>query len=792
MSLLSTIFTGATIDSYTDNATLVGNTLQFDNNILGPNLYNVDISSILTGATDSYTDNVTLSGSTLQFDNNILGPNYYNVDISSILTGATDSYTDGVTLSGSTLQFDNNILGPNFYSVDLSTILTGGTTDSYTDNATLVGNTLQFDNNVFGGNFYNVDLSTIAGGPFTGNTSGNCISELHVVRLYGCPELNIMTDVIINGDLTTENLTVNDTLDVNDLEVSGDLSVDGTTILQGVTIDFTGGTQGNVLTIDSGGNAVWEEPCCSGSTTGDTMSFTVAGDNGTPFTIVSGDTLQFVGQTGLNIGVSNPEVRIAMDYSGPDSFIMAASNGTGITVDGANDKLVIYDDDASSVKYINVDQISTAGGGSFTGNTSATCITDLYVSNVYGCSPITVHSSVQHSGSTASGELAFAIGGLTQAIGGGSHSEGTLTIASGASSHAEGYLTSARNTVDHAEGSQTIADSSVGGGGPDPLAAHAEGILTKAYGSGSHAEGNATEAWGTISHAEGQLTIASGWTSHAEGWSTTANGIGSHVEGSGSTVNGVFSHASGVNNTVDGDYAKAAGGQNSVDGDFGYAHGFGNEADTFETAFGAYNDRAIGGTINLLTIGNGSGVGASRSNAFRVDFNGNTFNASGNYLAGADYAEYFESLEGNEIPVGTVVELVGRKIKVCENSENAIGVISANPGVIGNSDGGTSNEWVGKYEKDEWGTTLYESHELDLPSKVDEEGNTSTKKHKIQRRKLSKEFDSDKEYLTREERPEWNKVALLGQVRILNKQEIPIKWIKMDDINENIGLYLIR
>jgi len=699
LSLLSPIFTGATIDSYTDNATLVGNTLQFDNNISGANFYSVDISPILTGATDSYTDNATLVGNTLQFDNNILGANYYNVDISSILTGATDSYTDGVTLSGSTLQFDNNILGANFYSVDLSTILTGGTTDSYTDNATLVGNTLQFDNNILGANFYSVDLSAIAGGDsFTGNTSGDCINELHVVRLYGCPELNIMSDVIINGDLTTENLTVNNTLDVNDLGVSGDLNVSGSTTLQGVTFNFTGGTQGNVLTIDSGGNAVWEEPCCSGST----------------------------------------------------------------------------------------------GGGSFTGNTSATCITDLYVSNVYGCSPITVHSSVQHSGSTASGELAFAIGALTQATGHYSHAEGVMTSVSGMGSHAEGYFTTAHGNGCHAEGSYTVANSNIGSGGPDPLAAHAEGFNTKAYGSGSHAEGGHSEAWGISSHAEGLSTIASGWTSHAEGWSTTANGIGSHVEGSGSTVNGVFSHASCVNNTVDGDYAKAAGGQNSVNGDFGYAHGFGNEADIFETAIGAYNDRSVGGTVNLLTIGNGSGVGASRSNAFRVDFNGNTFNASGNYLAGADYAEYFESVEGNEIPVGTVVELVGSKIKVCENSENAIGVISANPGVIGNSDSGAGGEWVGKYEKDEWGTTLYESHELELPSKVDEEGNVSTKKHRIQRKKLSKEFDADKEYLTREERPEWNKVALLGQVRILNKQEIPNKWIKMKDINENIGLYLIR
>ena len=92
------------------------------------------------------------------------------------------------------------------------------------------------------------------------------------------------------------------------------------------------------------------------------MSFTVEGDNGTPFTIVSGDTLEFVGQTGIDIGVADPEVRIAMDYNGADSFIMAATNGTSITVDGANDKLVIYDNDASLVKYINANQLPGGGG----------------------------------------------------------------------------------------------------------------------------------------------------------------------------------------------------------------------------------------------------------------------------------------------------------------------------------------------------------------------------------------------------------------------------------------------
>ena len=36
----------------------------------------------------------------------------------------------------------------------------------------------------------------------------------------------------------------------------------------------------------------------------------------------------------------------------------------------------------------------TTGGGTFTGNTSGDCITDLYVSNLYGCSPITVNDDL--------------------------------------------------------------------------------------------------------------------------------------------------------------------------------------------------------------------------------------------------------------------------------------------------------------------------------------------------------------------------------------------------------------
>lgn len=210
----------------------------------------------------------------------------------------------------------------------LSPIFTGATIDSYTDNVTLVGNTLQFDNNIYGSNFYNVDLSPIVSTPFTGNTSGDCINELHVVRLYGCPELNIMTDVIINGDLTTENLTVNDTLDVNDLEVGGDLSVDGTTILQGVTFNLTGGTEGDVLTIDSGGNAVWEEPCCSGSTSGGT--FGIFGISNTLGEYTYYPTLQ----SALNSAITGDTIQVFADYEETSNTSVVLKNLVDINFNG--------------------------------------------------------------------------------------------------------------------------------------------------------------------------------------------------------------------------------------------------------------------------------------------------------------------------------------------------------------------------------------------------------------------------------------------------------------------------
>jgi hypothetical protein len=45
----------------------------------------------------------------------------------------------------------------------------------------------------------------------------------------------------------------------------------------------------------------------------------------------------------------------------------------------------------------------------FTGG-SSNCITDLYVTNIHGCSPITIHDNIKSNGSTVSGTTSFAFG----------------------------------------------------------------------------------------------------------------------------------------------------------------------------------------------------------------------------------------------------------------------------------------------------------------------------------------------------------------------------------------------
>jgi hypothetical protein len=146
--------------------------------------------------------------------------------------------------------------------------------------------------------------------------------------------------------------------------------------------------------------------------------------------------------------------------------------------------------------------------------------------------------------------------------------------------------------------------------------------------------------------------------------------------------------------------------------------------------------------------------------------------ADGSWNAGgADYAEYFEWVDGNlnnEDRRGYSVSLVGKKIKIAQEGETPIGVISGNPSIIG--DAGW-NSWNLKYLLDDFGSYLR-----------DENGE----------RIINPDFDEDLEYISREDRPEWAIVGLMGKLRLRKNQVVGAGWIKMDDISEQVEEWLVR
>ena len=377
------------------------------------------------------------------------------------------------------------------------------------------------------------------------------------------------------------------------------------------------------------------------------------------------------------------------------------------------------------------------------------------------------YSHSEGEGSVSIGLSSHAEGANTISLGNYSHAEGESTRSVGNYSHSEGFETTATTSYSHSEGSGTLSSG---------LFSHSEGLNNISSGVASHAEGTLTIASGNYSHSEGFETIALGGAAHSEGIYTSATTDSSHAEGDGTLASGISSHAEGY--------------QTTASGNASHAEGWGTTAyESYQHVSGRWNNTT--NANQYFIIGRGTS-NASRSNAFRVDSAGNVYGAGATYNSGADYAEYFESLSGDSLPFGTVVELEDDKIKVCVDANNAIGVISSNPTLIGNNEDGTADEWVGKYEKDEWGRYVMEDYTYEIPDYINESGDTIYKTVTEQIPKLSINYDPNIVYIPRSQRSEWNVVGLVGQVRILKNQQIPSRWIKMKDINTDIALYLIR
>lgn len=265
-------------------------------------------------------------------------------------------------------------------------------------------------------------------------------------------------------------------------------------------------------------------------------------------------------------------------------------------------------------------------------------------------------------------------------------------------------------------------------------APHVEGVLNKCLSGMGHVEGynntllahyghiegssNKIEVGANNGHIEGLSNLVTAPNGHSEGESTKCNAIAGHSEGEGTSVDNFAGHASGKYNKI-------------------------------MTSGGGYSTQ-IG---DVFVIGNGTGAGAL-SNAFRVTYTGQILGTQAYTASGADYAEYFEWLDGNinnENRRGYLVTLEGNKIKLANNGDYILGIVSANPCIIGNGD----EDWLGRWERDEFGGFILEDVTL--------EDGTIIKNGRL---KPNPNYDVNQVYIPREQRKEWSLVGMLGVIAV--------------------------
>jgi hypothetical protein len=185
---------------------------------------------------------------------------------------------------------------------------------------------------------------------------------------------------------------------------------------------------------------------------------------------------------------------------------------------------------------------------------------------------------------------------------------------------------------------------------------------------------------------------------------------------------------------------------------------------------------------------------------------------------GADYAEFFESANGQALTLGATVVLDGNKVREATDQDPAseiFGVVrpkepSKASMVIGNT---AWNKWANKYLTDDFDRYIMEDHNVvewtdadgkehsyeshNIPAEVTVPSDAVTKTHddkgnKFQHYKLNPAWNPDSEYVNRENRPEWNIIGLLGQVKILKGQPVGDRWIKMRDVSATVEEWMVR
>ncbi len=416
--------TGIT-DTYTTGSTLVGETIQFDSNVLGPNYYNVSLSPVLSGKTDNLTFNSYTSNTETILNSKVSGAT--NLSTTGLFAQKNGDNLEfkGLTSTGGTVIITNDSTTVNLEVTipsDTNTFVTGGTYNESIDTITFTNNTggtfnvtgvtdtfttgSTYDNGTAlatftknDGNTYTLDLSSLTGGTTDTNsfstggtvtqspTSGDSEVILQIVGNSGFTPYNItgLTDTFINDFSISSNTFTISQNDGSSFVATAD-TIDLASVLSAVTFDI--GTSGSISATTFNGGTF------NGTFVGDGSGLTGITDNdtfvtGTTFatnqlTLTRNDNVDvFSLSGGSNVTLSETATNdILIDVSLPPSMNTFVTGGT---YNESTDTITLTRNDAVTVDITGVTDTFTTGStydngtalATFTKNDGTTYTLDL-------------------------------------------------------------------------------------------------------------------------------------------------------------------------------------------------------------------------------------------------------------------------------------------------------------------------------------------------------------------------------------------------------------------------------
>jgi len=303
------------------------------------------------------------------------------------------------------------------------------------------------------------------------------------------------------------------------------------------------------------------------------------------------------------------------------------------------------DPDGSSYKAT-LSQLSPLFTGTTFSGGSGNCITDFYVTNIHGCSPISIWDETQTRASNAYGELSFALGNITETWGDFSYANGQRTRTGSDNGYLVTGCTAGVCTLDSSYGDTTVdyttgttsfivfddmsysanystyvaSVSAVTFNGTNTIVYLNDisvntfgqpGVISNTYppnvwngdqvfgGKFANANGSGCIAIGQSSSSEGEgsysignasssrnISAAYGPYSSSEGNSTFSYGVGAHSEGNSTLAIGNASHAEGSFTESIGSSSHAEGTYSKAKGDYSHAEGSSTSIGIFSHAQG--------------------------------------------------------------------------------------------------------------------------------------------------------------------------------------------------------------